>query len=320
VSYIFIEAEKTKQEKKTLKPVVVDSQPTYETVLIPVEKLTYDPMNMREGIGDTPDTEFKEDIEENGITNPLLVRPIGKGKFGVVAGSRRFSKGINAGLKEFPCIVRSMDDITALSRSISENVYQKPIEAYVYQRIFNKLYCMIEKANPKLSKNEVIAVMHKETGKAESTIKGYLVIAEKATPETKEAMKTGKLGDSRTAQDVVRLPKEKQKEAIELIQDKPRSEAQTIIQQVKTETRALTGKTESTEKPKEEKFVFKIELPKDIYALLEKHFWKNEGKKWREKLEYYAKKDKKPFYCNQILLRNSLTEKCEHIIEQYLRK
>jgi len=236
---------------------VVDSQPTSKIVEIPIDMLVIDKINIRDNPTKNLEkkTEMEQDIKNNGIINPLLVRlnPI-TNKYGIVAGSQRFYKAMRAGLKSLPCIVREMDDITAKARSIAENKFQQPLEAYEYQKALKELYDMIEKNDIKLTKNGIIAVITEKTGFAESTIKGYLVIAEHATSETKEAMKKGKLGDSRVAQDIARLPEEKQKEAIEKIENKPRSEAHAIIQQVKAKTKPT--KTEPQKAPIEQEPLF----------------------------------------------------------------
>ena len=62
---------------------------------------------------DQPRTEFEEEallnlsesIKENGVLQPILVRPIFGGGYQIIAGERRYRASLMAGLTEFPSII-----------------------------------------------------------------------------------------------------------------------------------------------------------------------------------------------------------------------
>jgi ParB family chromosome partitioning protein len=97
---------------------------TLEVVNIPIDRLVKDPKNLRED-GDVG--ALVEEIKNVGFTNPIEVRPLRNGVYGVVAGSRRLKAAKQLGLQEVPCIIREMDDMEALRRSMADNELQMPL-------------------------------------------------------------------------------------------------------------------------------------------------------------------------------------------------
>ena len=85
--------------------------------------------------------ELSESIKQNGIIQPIAVRPnkYEKGKFEIVAGERRWLAAQRAGLNEVPIIVMDIDDQKSLEIAIVENVQRQDLniieEAKGYQRL-----------------------------------------------------------------------------------------------------------------------------------------------------------------------------------------
>jgi ParB family chromosome partitioning protein len=88
-------------------------------------KLFVGEINVRKSVGDI--TELKLSIQEQGILQPLLVRPQ-KNKYEVVVGSRRYEAAKALGLKKVPVIVRPLTDGEALSVSLVENIQRNDLE------------------------------------------------------------------------------------------------------------------------------------------------------------------------------------------------
>lgn len=88
-------------------------------------KLFIGEMNVRKSVGDI--TELKLSIQEKGILQPLLVRPI-KNKYEVIVGSRRYEAAKALGLKRVPAIIRSISDAEAVSLSLVENIQRIDLE------------------------------------------------------------------------------------------------------------------------------------------------------------------------------------------------
>ncbi len=88
-------------------------------------KLFVGDSNVRKSVGDL--TELKLSIQEKGILEPLLVRPL-KNKFEIVVGSRRYEAAKALGLSEVPVIIKPMNDAEALSLSLVENIQRNDLE------------------------------------------------------------------------------------------------------------------------------------------------------------------------------------------------
>jgi ParB family chromosome partitioning protein len=74
-----------------------------------------------------------ESIQQSGVMQPILVRPIpvdpaGK-SFEIVAGERRWRAAGQAGLKEIPAIVRELSDLEAAQFAVTENLQREDLNA-----------------------------------------------------------------------------------------------------------------------------------------------------------------------------------------------
>ena len=91
---------------------------------LPVEQLNPNRANPRRDFDADQLEELTSSIRENGIMQPLLVRPNPDepGKYEIIAGERRWRAAQRAGLTDVPVIVRDVDDKESLELAIIENV------------------------------------------------------------------------------------------------------------------------------------------------------------------------------------------------------
>jgi ParB family chromosome partitioning protein len=71
--------------------------------------------------------ELAESIREQGVVQPILVRPIDGGRYEIVAGERRWRAAQQAGLREVPALVRSIPDRSALALALIENIQREDL-------------------------------------------------------------------------------------------------------------------------------------------------------------------------------------------------
>jgi ParB family chromosome partitioning protein len=71
--------------------------------------------------------ELVASVEQHGILQPLLVRPIAGDGYEIVAGERRFRAAEKARLRDVPVIVRSMSDTEALQYALLENLQRQDL-------------------------------------------------------------------------------------------------------------------------------------------------------------------------------------------------
>ncbi len=71
--------------------------------------------------------ELAASIREQGILQPILVRPVEGGRFEIIAGERRWRAAQRAGLKEVPALIKAVPDATALPLALIENIQREDL-------------------------------------------------------------------------------------------------------------------------------------------------------------------------------------------------
>ena len=71
--------------------------------------------------------ELAASIRAKGLMQPVLVRPVERGSFELIAGERRWRAAQMAGLTEIPALVREVPDETALAMSLIENIQREDL-------------------------------------------------------------------------------------------------------------------------------------------------------------------------------------------------
>lgn len=86
--------------------------------------------------------ELAESIKAQGVMQPVLVRPVGGGKYEIIAGERRWRAAQMAGLGEVPALIREVADEAALAMSLIENIQRENLnpleEALGIQRLISE--------------------------------------------------------------------------------------------------------------------------------------------------------------------------------------
>ena len=103
---------------------------------IALERIDVDPANPRQDLGDL--TELAASIREQGVLQPILIRPKGD-RYLLVAGRRRFAAAKRNRLESIPAVVREMTDQEAAIASLVENLQREDLapleEAEAYRKI-----------------------------------------------------------------------------------------------------------------------------------------------------------------------------------------
>ena len=75
--------------------------------------------------------ELAESIKAQGVMQPIVVRPIGGGRYEIIAGERRWRATQQAGLDSIPAVIREVADEAAIAMALIENIQREdlnPIE------------------------------------------------------------------------------------------------------------------------------------------------------------------------------------------------
>ena len=149
-----------------------------QVVWIGIGERGVDVANVRGGEWDY-NMEFVQDIKENGIINPLVVRPVnpvGDKKYAIVNGSRRYNAAIEAGIRNVPCFIIEMDDLTAIGRSIAENKRRNDIQAWRYVQKIREMAILLNDGEK--GKEEIVRSIMDMTGIERTSVQAYLEIAD----------------------------------------------------------------------------------------------------------------------------------------------
>jgi ParB family chromosome partitioning protein len=123
------------------------------------ETIVPNPYQPRHNWNDEQLQDLASSIKENGVLQPIIVRP-NNGKYEIVAGERRFRASQLAGLKKIPAMVRKTDDAEMLALAIVENIHRadlNPIEkAKAYQSFMEMFNLTQEQAAQKLGQDRSV--------------------------------------------------------------------------------------------------------------------------------------------------------------------
>jgi ParB family transcriptional regulator, chromosome partitioning protein len=94
--------------------------------------------------------ELAASIRSQGLMQPLLVRPVDRDRYELIAGERRWRAAQMAGLDEVPALVREVPDDAALAMSLIENIQRENLnpmeEAAGIQRLVDEFKMTHEQA------------------------------------------------------------------------------------------------------------------------------------------------------------------------------
>ncbi len=94
--------------------------------------------------------ELAASIRAQGLMQPLLVRPVGRDQYELIAGERRWRAAQLAGLTEVPALVRDVPDSAALAMALIENIQREDLnpieEAAGLQRLIEEFRMTHEQA------------------------------------------------------------------------------------------------------------------------------------------------------------------------------
>jgi len=109
---------------------------------IDIDQIDPNPVQPRLQLDPKALDELGTSIRENGVLQPVLVRPLG-GRFQLIAGERRLAAAQRAGLLRIPAVVRAVPDEKLLELALTENIQREQLnpieEAHAYQGLLDTL-------------------------------------------------------------------------------------------------------------------------------------------------------------------------------------
>lgn len=71
--------------------------------------------------------ELAASIKAQGVMQPIVVRPLSKDKYEIIAGERRWRATQLAGLDSIPCVIREVPDEAAIAMALIENIQREDL-------------------------------------------------------------------------------------------------------------------------------------------------------------------------------------------------
>jgi ParB family transcriptional regulator, chromosome partitioning protein len=109
---------------------------------LPVEFLTPGKYQPRKDMSQEALEDLASSIRAQGVIQPIVVRPLGKNQFEIIAGERRWRASQLAQLAEVPCIVKDVPDEAAVAIALIENIQREDLnameEAVALERLLNE--------------------------------------------------------------------------------------------------------------------------------------------------------------------------------------
>ena len=97
--------------------------------MIRVDQIRPNPDQPRKALGDLG--ELTDSVRAKGVLEPLLVRFVqSEGCFYIISGERRYHAARAAGLREVPCIEKTVDEAETLEIALIENIQRKDLTPF----------------------------------------------------------------------------------------------------------------------------------------------------------------------------------------------
>ncbi len=189
--------------------------------------------------------ELADSIRQQGVMQPIIVRPIAEGRYEIIAGERRWRATQIAGLDRVPTIIRDVADDAAIAMALIENIQRENLNAMEEAIALQRLQEEFE-----LTQQEVATAV----GKSRSTVTNLLRLMGLSS-EVKIMLEHGDLemGHGRA---MLSLPPELQLQTARQVEAKSLS-----VRQTEALVRRLQEEKEHPKEPKK--------VDPDIYRLQE---------------------------------------------------
>jgi len=123
---------------------------------IPLNEIITNPKQPRKEFDETKLEELSESIKNHGIIQPVTVRKIGKNKYELITGERRYRASKMAGLNQIPAFIREANDIQVMEMALVENIQRQDLNAieiaFSYQKLVDDCSLSYEQLSQRVGK------------------------------------------------------------------------------------------------------------------------------------------------------------------------
>lgn len=132
--------------------------------MLSIESIEANPFNPRTHFEQAALDELSQSIAIHGIIQPLTVRKLGRDKYQLISGERRFRASQLAGLTEVPAYIRVANDQTMLEMALVENIQREDLNAIEvalsYSRLIEECDLTQDQLSQKIAKSRSSITNH----------------------------------------------------------------------------------------------------------------------------------------------------------------
>ncbi|QTH62973.1 ParB/RepB/Spo0J family partition protein [Psychrosphaera ytuae] len=144
-------------------------------VNLPVEQLVPGKYQPRKDMSPEALEELAASIKNQGIIQPIVVRPINDDQYEIIAGERRWRASQIAQLDEVPCLIKDVPDEAAVAIALIENIQREDLnameEAIALQRLQDEFELTHQEVADAVGKSRTSVTNYLRLNKLEDDVK-----------------------------------------------------------------------------------------------------------------------------------------------------
>ncbi|WP_036486918.1 ParB/RepB/Spo0J family partition protein [Myxosarcina sp. GI1] len=134
--------------------------------LIPIDRVHQSNSQPRRYFDPIKQEQLEASVNQHGILEPLLVRPIELEQYEIVAGERRFLAAKAIGLSKVPVVVKQLTDVEAMQIALIENLQRAELNPLEETEGILQLLSI----ETELSKDELVLLLYKMQNEAKGKV------------------------------------------------------------------------------------------------------------------------------------------------------
>ena len=150
-------------------------EPKKNLINLPIEKLRPGKYQPRKDMSPDALEELAASIRNQGIIQPIVVRPIGEGEYEIIAGERRWRASQLAQLDTVPCLIKDVPDEAAVAIALIENIQREDLnameEAIALQRLQDEFELTHQEVADAVGKSRTAVTNYLRLNKLEDDVK-----------------------------------------------------------------------------------------------------------------------------------------------------
>ncbi len=119
---------------------------------INISQIIPNPTQPRKKFKDEDLKELSSSIKNQGLIQPIIIKPIKDGQYQIIAGERRWRACQLNGMHEVECVIKNLDDNNILEAALIENIQREDLNVIEEANAYKGLIDIKEINNEKLAK------------------------------------------------------------------------------------------------------------------------------------------------------------------------